>query len=346
MLGTHRVALAATLGLLIAARYGHAADGSVVMEEIDSPAVATNRVGITSLRRVSVYLPAGYDASKRSYPTLYWIPGWQTPASREYVPQLDAAIAARRIAPVIVVHLDVREGVFMMNSRVFGHWADFVAEELVPFIDRKYRTVPDPRGRALMGHSSGGYAALLLPLRYPGVWDAVGVNDASVWAGCVESMPYRMPEHFTEYQSLPSYAQAWTQIAIAISPNERSPRLYDTPRGGPEAAATRALWDAHCLWRPETAAANAAAFAQMSKIAIVIPLKVVSTNRIYNQLLTRAFDHTGVPYVALEMPGTHGGDRPNRFIALAEEILPTLRQGYPTAVGARAETWAAIKRGR
>ena len=347
MPATCRVSIAATVGLLItAASFTSADEGAVIMEEIDSRAVATNRVGITSIRRVAVYLPAGYDSSERSYPTLYWIPGWQTPASREYIPQLDAAIASKRIPPTIVVHVDVREGIIMMNSRVFGSWADFLTQELVPFIDGKYRTVADPRGRAIMGHSSGGYAALLLPLRYPGIWGAVGLNDASVWAGCTAALPGRMPQHFSDYHSVPSYVQAWTQMAIAISPNDQSPRLFDTPMTVYTYAETKALWDSYCLWRPETASANTERLAELSKIAVVIPTKVVGTNRIYNQLLTRALDKVDVDYVALEMPGTHGGDRSNRFMALAEEILPSLRQGYPTAVGSRLETWAAIKRAR
>ena len=336
----------ALLGLLIAVAPCGASDGHVVMEELDSRTVATNRVGITSVRRAVVYLPAGYSSSERAYPTLYWIPGWQTPASREYISYLDAAIAAKRIPPTIVVHLDVREGIIMMNSDVFGQWADFLTQELVPYIDGKYRTVSNPSGRALMGHSSGGYAALLLPIRFPGVWGAVGVNDASAWAGCVSGLPRQMPRHFSEYEQLPSYTQAWTQIAIAISPNPQSPLFFDTPMATDTHAETRALWDAHCLWHPGTVARDAEAWSELRKVAIVIPTKVVSTNRIYNVLLTRALDRAGVEYVAIDMPGTHGGDRPNRFIALAEEILPALRQGYPTATGSHIDAWAAMKRSR
>ena len=76
------------------------------------------------------------------------------------------------------------------------------------------------------------------------------------------------------------------------------------------------------------------------------PSSVVSTNRIYNVLLTRALDEVGIDYTALHMPGTHGGDRPNRFITLAEHILPSLRQGHPTPRGARLQTRAGIKQAR
>ncbi|MBT3268940.1 hypothetical protein HN371_17445 [Candidatus Poribacteria bacterium] len=342
-----RAFVTVALGLsIICVTFAGAAEGTVVIEKLDSPAVARNWVDITSVRRVFVYLPPGYAGTTRSYPTLYWIPGWQTPASREYIPYLNAAISSGRIPPTIVVHLDVSEGVIMMNSTVFGGWADFLTQELVPYIDAEYRTVAHERGRALMGHSSGGYAAMLLPLRYPGIWGAIGLNDASLWAGCTTAVPYDLPEYFSQYGDLRGYTQAWTQIAIAMTPNPQSPRLFDTPVTGADYTQIKVTWDAHCLWRPTTAESQADALSRLSKIAIVIPTTLVSTNRMYSLLFTRALDEIGIEYAALEMPGSHGGDRPNRFIALAEEILPTLRQGHPTAARSHLDTWARIKASR
>ncbi|MAF10340.1 hypothetical protein CMK11_07805 [Candidatus Poribacteria bacterium] len=342
-----RASVTVALGLSITcATVAGADEGTVVIEKLDSPAVATNRVDITSVRRVFVYLPPGYADTTRSYPTLYWSPGWQTPASREYIPYLNAAISSGRIPPTIVGHLDVSEGVIMMNSDVFGAWEDFLTQELVPYIDGEYRTVAHERGRALMGHSSGGYAAILLPLRYPGIWGAVGLNDASLWAGCTAALPYDMPNYFGQYDGLRSYTRAWTQIAIAMTPNPQSPRLFDTPATADDYTQAKATWDAHCLWRPATARAQVEALSRLSKIAIVIPTDLVNTNRMYGLLFTRALDDIGIEYAALEMPGTHGGDRPSRFIALAEEILPTLRQGHPTAARSRLDTWASIRTSR
>jgi len=323
-----------------------ASEGTLVVEELYSPAVAVNTVGVDPTRRVFVYLPPGYADTTRSYPTLYWIPGWETPASQEYIPYLNAAITSGRIPPVMVVHLDVREGLLMLNSSVFGRWAEFLTEELVPYIDGKYRTVAHARGRALMGHSTGGYAALLLPLKYPGVWAAVGLNDASVWAGCSVTLPFDMPTDFSEYGDRRGYVQAWTQIAIVISPNPQSLRLFDTPRTEAGSSEIKTAWDDYCLWNVDAARSFYSPLASLSEIAIVIPTSVVSTNRIYNVLLTRTLDEVGIDYTALHMPGTHGGDRPNRFITLAEHILPSLRQGHPTPRGARIQTWAGIKQAR
>ncbi|MBT5532432.1 hypothetical protein HOK31_05190 [Candidatus Poribacteria bacterium] len=154
------------------------------MHRIESEAVAGNIMGISNVRPVFVYTPEEYEHTRRRYPVIYWIPGWKTPASSEYVGALDAAIAKGWIPPVIAVTVDVRGGVLMLNSPVFGDWTDFLIDEVVPFIDGEYRTIPSPKGRALMGHSTGGYGAMLLPLLYPGIWSAVGLNDASVWGAC------------------------------------------------------------------------------------------------------------------------------------------------------------------
>ncbi|MEO2006623.1 MAG: hypothetical protein ABGY41_21290 [Candidatus Poribacteria bacterium] len=52
-----------------------ASEGTLVVEELYSPAVAINTVGVIPTRRVFVYLPPGHADTTRSYPTLYWIPG-------------------------------------------------------------------------------------------------------------------------------------------------------------------------------------------------------------------------------------------------------------------------------
>ena len=74
------IVLCALLAALWTAR---ARAGTVELHDIKSAAVAGNLMGITPTRRVLVYLPDGYATTRRSYPVLYWIPGWETPASRE-----------------------------------------------------------------------------------------------------------------------------------------------------------------------------------------------------------------------------------------------------------------------
>ena len=59
------------------------------------------------------------------------------------------------------------KGAFYLNSPYTGNYADFIFDELINFVDAKYRTIPDKEHRALMGASMGGYGTLLGCLRYP-----------------------------------------------------------------------------------------------------------------------------------------------------------------------------------
>jgi len=52
----------------------------------------------------------------------------------------------RTTPPVIVVNIAGRQGLVLLNSAVFGRWEDFVVDELLPFIDAEYRTIPLPQG--------------------------------------------------------------------------------------------------------------------------------------------------------------------------------------------------------
>ncbi|NJK86707.1 MAG: esterase family protein [Bacteroidales bacterium] len=77
---------------------------------------------------------------------------------------------------VIVNGYNILEGCFYQNSPVTGNWEDFVVNDVVKFIDAKYRTIPKAGSRALIGLSMGGYGALTLSMRHPSVF-SVGVGE-------------------------------------------------------------------------------------------------------------------------------------------------------------------------
>lgn len=56
--------------------------GTFVTHNIQSPAIASNTMGISDMRRIVVHLPEGYDAGMDSYPVVYWIGGWSSPLER------------------------------------------------------------------------------------------------------------------------------------------------------------------------------------------------------------------------------------------------------------------------
>lgn len=155
-------------------------------------------------RDVIVYLPPGYEKEQaRRYPVLYMHDGQNifdsSSAGMEW--QMDEIaerlISSGQIEPVIIV------GVFNTDARVFeytptvvdrkqadgspiklGGKADLygrlLIEELKPFIDRTYRTLPDPRHTGLGGASLGGLVSLYLGLEHPDVFGNLLVVSPSV----------------------------------------------------------------------------------------------------------------------------------------------------------------------
>lgn len=125
----------------------------VVERRIISRALGEDRI-------IEVHLPANYDLAKRRYPTLYLLDGdnqslWDlTVAASSFTMQLDAI--DRAIPPHIVVGILQKD-----RGREFGSssaaFASFVREEVVPTVDREFRTSPF---RIILGHSLGGRFAL------------------------------------------------------------------------------------------------------------------------------------------------------------------------------------------
>jgi enterochelin esterase-like enzyme len=315
------------------------AGGTTTVHRIESEAVAGNMMGITNVRPVLVYTPEGYEDTARRYPVIYWLPGWETPASMEYVGALDAAISKRWIPPVIVVIVDVREGVLMLNSPVFGAWADYLIDEMTPFIDAEYRTIPSPAGRALMGHSTGGYAAMLLPLLYPGVWSAVGLNDASVWGACATWGGVNLDD-FDDYASLSSHGRAWVQVAIATAPNMDSPRLYDMPSASDD---VRRAWRSRCLQDVGILREHIGALAEIQMIGLTLPASGNQSNRGANEDMVESLRHVGADPQVLYVEGTHGSHRGERFVFLAGLVASVMLPPSFDTSRSRAMAWGTLK---
>lgn len=134
------------------------------------------------LRRAHVYTPPGYEAGgKERYPVLYLVHGysdnddsWTQKGNAHYI--LDNLIASGKAKPMIVVmpygHTPAREGVQGMVNTDFG--AD-LHKDLIPYIDKHFRTLPGVKTRAMAGLSMGGAHTIQFGLPRPDVFGAIGV---------------------------------------------------------------------------------------------------------------------------------------------------------------------------
>jgi S-formylglutathione hydrolase FrmB len=143
-------------------------------------------------REVSVYLPHGYEESGSPYVALWDLaaytnagPGhlnWRNHG--ENLPaRLDRLIGSGAMAPAVVVIPDCYTslgGNQYVNSPAVGRYADYLVDELVPFIEDRVNVVRGRRGRALFGKSSGGYGALYHAMVYPQTWGAAASHAGDV----------------------------------------------------------------------------------------------------------------------------------------------------------------------
>jgi enterochelin esterase-like enzyme len=115
-------------------------------------------------RTIEVYLPAGYDSGESRYPLLLVNGGEGTLEIAKLDVCLDNLIAGGA-KPVIVVFIPAKWPEMMGDLR--DSYVSMLTDELVPHLDKTYRTLTDPANRGLMGAVSGAgistYAALKKP---------------------------------------------------------------------------------------------------------------------------------------------------------------------------------------
>jgi poly(3-hydroxybutyrate) depolymerase len=123
-----------------------------------------------------VYLPPAYSREHR-YPVVYLLHGMPGSPS-EYLdgtnlaPFADAAISSGRLRPFVAV-LPAAGVDPKYDGEWAGRWEREVVDDVVPFVDAHLGTVATPRGRVLAGLSAGGFGAVYIALRHPGVFGAV-----------------------------------------------------------------------------------------------------------------------------------------------------------------------------
>jgi enterochelin esterase family protein len=111
-------------------------------------------------RPVKIYKPSGYDTLS-VLPSLYVMDGFKALEFMDYVNVLDNLIADKRIRPVIAVFLDYVDGdnnLYLTNNEQL---TKILCSELVPLIDRRYKTNTHPQYRAITGISAGGHFSLI-----------------------------------------------------------------------------------------------------------------------------------------------------------------------------------------
>ena len=119
----------------------------------------------------TVYLPADYETSTRSYPVLYLLHGYSDDETGwiqfgEANTVADKAIASGDATSCIIVMPDGKVTWYANSFDGKDPWEDMFIKEFIPFIEKQYRIRPQKQFRAIAGLSMGGNGALLLSLRH------------------------------------------------------------------------------------------------------------------------------------------------------------------------------------
>ena len=343
------IALAVTLTALPATSEA----GRFVTHEFRSNALAGNPMAISSTRRITVHVPDGYDRERGRYPVVYYLPGFGDSGIVAALVErgLGDALDKANRRPALTVLIDLNEEIVALNSQEFGRWADFLIEELIPFIDKTYRTIPAPEARVLIGFSMGGLSAVVLSAQHPGVWGSVGLNEGSAYlAGYYEMHVGRegqlpaalqgdfqkvlsawknMPRSLEGYSSWQGLVRILVQLGLVISPNPASPLRFDPPidREGNPVASVIEKWREYSPFDPATIARNRPALAKLSRIALVVPnFDGATTNAYQNVYWMSLMAAAGIPVIRIDMPGDHSDFQVERLVALQEALLEPNRQ--------------------
>jgi S-formylglutathione hydrolase FrmB len=226
------------------AAWAHRWAGRLDQLLIDSDALRDNPLGDPAQRPLWVYLPPGYDDDgERRYPSVYVIqgytgslPAWNNRiAWRPTFPErLDAMVAAGDVPPVIVVLVDAWTaygGSQFLDSPATGRYHSYLCDDVVPYVDARYRTLPGAAHRGISGKSSGGYGAMVTPMLRPDVFGGLATHAGdALFEVCYASMFAEVPRALRDHYD-GSYDAFWTDFRSRVAGTKPTDMTLAEPYG-------------------------------------------------------------------------------------------------------------------
>ena len=210
--------------------------GTIVTDSLVSPSLGGQR------RTILVYLPPSYNThigQNKRYPVLYLLHGspgqahdWFNAGRANQ--SADTLIALGKIPELIMVLPDG-------NGRpgATSEWANsydqrqliesYVVNDVVKYIDSKYRTMPDAANRAIGGLSMGGFGAMNIAVHHPDIFGSVislggyYYAEGDIWGNNVAYMQQNSPADV-----LPAKKQAWKLLFFLGAGTQDQPYYTDT----------------------------------------------------------------------------------------------------------------------
>lgn len=294
-------------------------------------------------REFPIYLPPGYSAADtKRYPVVFFLAGFSgkgatyitddsafgTPLPKRF----DGAITEGTLAPFIGVFPDCTSKLGhsqYVNSPAFGHYLDYVCDELTAFVDDRYRTQPDAAHRIVAGHSSGGFGALIIGMQRPEVfqWVSSSAGDSCyevsllpmankalieiAKAGSVKKLIENILAQPTARNISGGQFDALLALAMApcYAPNVNNPPLYGDPFFDLETGAILPeVWERYLAWDPVRMVDRwATNLKRLKFVQLEAGLQDEHGLQYGHRQLAKKFAALGVPHELVEYPGAHSG---------------------------------------
>ncbi len=176
-------------------------EGRLVTLDVDSKILRETipeTLGDPARRKLQVWLPHQYDQAAgrglgKRFPVLFDLVGFLGAGPShtnwrnldENIPErVDRLIHAKKMGATIVVFPDCYTalgGNQYINSSAMGNYADHITQELIPLVDREFRTLASRLHRGCFGKSSGGYGAIIHGMKYSKYWGAVASHSGDAY---------------------------------------------------------------------------------------------------------------------------------------------------------------------
>jgi S-formylglutathione hydrolase FrmB len=334
------------------ARRSHLLAGRIERPVFESSALTGNRVGDPHAREVPIYLPPGHDAPGAQFPVLFMLCGFtgngtgyleQHPWWPGVVPLFDQAVQRGEVPPAILVLpncFTLFGGSQYVNSSYLGSYEDYVADELVAFVDERCPTLPGRRG--VLGKSSGGFGALHLAMRHPETFPVAAslsgdchfeLCHAPHFLACLRGLvphggdPARFLEQFIARPDLSGHGHDVINtlaMAACYSPNPGSALGFDLPMDLRTGARVDAVWQRWLEFDPLYAAER---YVENLRALELLHVECGVMDEYNLQFGLRALSdrlrELGVAHAHEEHPGTHRGID-HRYQALFPKLIAAL----------------------
>ncbi|HVK26178.1 MAG TPA: alpha/beta hydrolase-fold protein [Actinokineospora sp.] len=214
--------------------------GRLDRKTITSDLLRDNPLGDPHERPLWVYVPPGYDLDTAArYPAVYVIQGYtgsvsmwanRTPFRQPFIETADAAFAGG-VPGCVVVYVDAWTalgGSQFVDSPGTGQYHSYLCDEVVPWVDEHYRTIPDRDSRAVAGKSSGGFGAMITPMLRPDVFGALATHagdtlyelsyipDFAKAARALRDYDHDIDEWHADFKSRPAFTKPEDGVLIEM----------------------------------------------------------------------------------------------------------------------------------